>query len=346
MPQPEGRGLTQNFSPRLTNLALSYLPQQDMLIGRKVFPAVGVGAASGEYNILPRGEFLRLQAKELANHEAPPIGGFKFSKDTYSVKEWGLSANWTQRDLNAAEVGGISAAKLVEMKTQFVTFQAHLHLEKQVADLVRTAANWTVSLTGVAASPGASEFLQWNDASSDPIALVKQQKLAMQLATGFRPNRMLMGQAVVDALCEHPDLIDRVKYTGSNGSPAKINKAALAELFEVDEILVPGAVLNSAQEGASDSVDWLWGKDVFLWFAPAAASMELPSAGYRFNWTGAVDSGGVGPAPHGARLNSEGLYIARYRENRPAAEFVESRWYGVPKVTGADLGILLKSAVA
>ncbi len=344
MPMPEGQGLRQNFNPRLTTMAIGYLPKQEDLIGRRVFPGITVGASSGEYNILPRGEWLRVQGKKLANNEAPPLGGFKFDKDVYSVDEYGLSANWTQRDLNNAEVGGISASRLKTMKTSFVTFQAHLALEIDIASLVRTDANWTFVKTGVAATPTTNEFLQWNDPASTPVSDIKTWKLAVQLATGIRPDRAIFTRPIMDALEEHPDIIDRIKFTGTSGSPAKVNQQTITELLDLKEILVPDAVKNTGEEGATDVIDWIWGKDAFLFYAPMSPSMEEPSAGYRFNW-GSAD-GYVGPQPFGRGTNAEGLYIANYTTNRPAAEWVESRWYTVPKVTAASLGVRIKTAVA
>lgn len=344
MPRPEGAGLTQNFSPRLSRLAISYLPTMAGMIGRQVFPGVTVGSATGEYNILPREEWIRLQGKKLANNEPPPLGGFAFTKDTFSVAEYGLAANWTQRDLNNADVGMIGAARLRSLKTQFVTFQAQLALEKDVADMVRTDANWGFVETGVSASPSTNEFLQWNDASSDPVSDIDAWKLLVFYATGFTPNRMVLPKEAINALKLHPDIIDRIKYTGSSGAPARVNLQTLTELFELDQILVPQSVYNSANEGATATIVSLWGKDAFLFYAPMAPSMEEPSAGYRFNW-GAAD-GYVGPQPFGRGVNAEGLYIANYQTDRPAAEWVESRWYTVPKVTGANLGVRIKTVVA
>jgi hypothetical protein len=346
MPQPEGSGLTQAFSPRLTNMAIGYLPGMTEFIGDKIFPAVPVGAQAGEYNIFPRGEFLRVQGKKLANNEAPPLGTFNFSKGNYTVDEYGLSANWTQRDLNAAAVGGIGAGKLKSMKTQFVTFQARLSMEIDMAAVVRTSGNWTTNQTGVSSGPSTNQFIQWDQSTSDPVTNVKAWKEVMRLATGFVPNKMQLSQAAINALSEHPDIIDRVKYTGGNNSPAKVNKAALTELFEVDEIVVSLAVKNTANEGAADAISDIWGKDGFLWYTPGAPSMELPSAGYRFNWVAGMDSDAVGPQPWGRGLNGEGLYINNYTTDRPAAEWVESRWYTVPKVTGAGLGMLLIGVTA
>jgi hypothetical protein len=344
MPRPEGAGLTQNFSPRLGRLAISYLPSNKGFIGSRVFPNVPVGAAAGEYNILPRGAWLRRQGKKLANNEAPPLGGFDFTKSTYSVDEYGVAANWTQRDLNNADVGMIGAGRLRTLKTRFVTFQAQLALEYDIQTLVRTDANWTYVKTGVAASPTTNEFLQWNDASSDPVSDIDTWKLAVFYATGFMPNRMILPMEAINALKLHPDIIDRIKYTGTGASPARVNLTTLKELFELDEILVPMAVHNTANEGATDVIVSLWGKDAFLFYAPMSPSMEEPSAGYRFSWAAA--DGYVGPQPFGRGLNAEGLYIANYTTDRPAAEWVESRWYTTPKVTGASLAVRIKTVVA
>jgi hypothetical protein len=344
MPRPEGQGLRQNFVPRLTTMAIGYLPDMNQFIGRRMFPNLTVGAQSFEYNIFPRGEWLRPQGKKLANAEAAPLGGFKFDKGLGSVDEYGVAANWTNRDLNNAEVGGISSVQLKNMKTLFVTFQAVLALEIDMANLVRTDANWTLVKTGVASAPSTNQFLQWNDPASDPVSNVKAWKLEMLLSVGQEPNRFQITQEILNALSEHPDIIDRVKYTGTSDSPAKVNLQSIQALFEIDNMTVPKSVQNTAQEGAADAIAFIWGKDAFLYFAPDAPSIEQPSAAYRFSW-GAAD-GYTGPQPFGRGVNAEGLYIANYVTNRPSAEWVESRWYTVPKVTGAGLGIRLKTVVA
>lgn len=344
MPRPEGQALRQQFTPRLTTMAIGYLGGFAELIGKDMFPGLAVGAESGEYNIFPRGEWLRRQGKKLANGEPAPLGGFKFDKGLYSVGEYGVAANWTQRDLNNADVGGIGSVNLKNMKTRFVTQQAALEVEVAIAEMVRTDANWGFVKTGVASSVGANQFLQFNDPASDPIALFKAWKLEMQLATGFRPNRFQITRPILDALTEHPDLIDRVKYTGGKDNPAKITIEALKSLLEIEHIYVPESVQNVAQEGAADDIQWIWGKDAFLYYAPDQASKEVPSAAYRMNWVAA--DGYVGPQPEGRGVNAEGLFIANYTTKRPWAEWVESRWYTEPKVTGANLGMRLKDVVA
>ena len=343
MPMPEGRRLTQNVSPVLTNMAMSYLPGLTQFVARRVFPRVTVNAPTGVYNVLPRGDFLRPVVKKLANNEAAPIGGFNFDQDVYDTAEYGIAANWTDRDLVKANVGGIGAAGLIRAKVLYVTIQSLLGLEIDTANIIRTAANWAGSVTGVAAAPGAGQTLQWSNPASDPIGWVKDIVLAQSLATGFPINKAIIPPAVIRQLTEHPDFIDRVKYGGNNGRPAQVSMEAIQDLLGIPEIIVPGGVVNLAEEGLADQIDWIWGKDMWFGHTPDSPSMEMPSAGYHFAWNG---QDGTVPAPFQGQANENGLFIRRYTTDRPAAYFVESRYYTVPKATAPALGYLFKDAVA
>jgi hypothetical protein len=343
MPMPEGRRLTQNVSTVLTNMAMSYVPGLTQFIAGRVFPNISVDAPTGLYNILPRGDFIRPEVKKLANNEAAPIGGFNFTQATYDTGEYGIAASWTDRDLAVAGVSKFGGARLISAKVLYVTIQSLLGLEIDTAAIIRTAANWAGTSDGVAAAPGAGQFLRWSDPTSDPIGQVKDIILAQWLATGFKPNKIIMPPTVIRHLTEHPDLIDRIKYTGSPNSPTKVNMRSIADLFEIDDIEVPGGVVNLGKEGAADNISWIWGNDVWIGHTTPTPSMEMPSAGYHFSWNGTE---GYGPQPFQGPRNEQGLFIRRYTENRPAAYFVESRYYTTPKATAAGMGYLLTNVVA
>jgi len=83
MPMPEGSQLNRGFSPILTAMGMSYLPtfapNENGLggfVAGKLFKPVHVGGPVGQYPIFSRADFLRLEAKRLANGEPAPIGGF------------------------------------------------------------------------------------------------------------------------------------------------------------------------------------------------------------------------------------------------------------------------------
>ena len=99
------------------------------------------------------------------------------------------------------------------------------------------------------------------------------------------PNRLTLGYDTFNALKDHPDLLERVKYTGSTANPAQVNERVLAELFGFDEVLVLKAAYNKAEEGQNNDFDFICDpKGALLSYAPASPRIDEPSAGYIFAW--------------------------------------------------------------
>ena len=105
----------------------------------------------------------------------------------------------------------------------------------------------------MAASPSTNEVLQWNDASSTPIEDVRAYSDTIHGLTGKRPNKLTMGREVWTQLVDHPDLVDRIKYSGSVGNtvPAMVSRMAVASILELDEVLVADGIQNTAAENPS-----------------------------------------------------------------------------------------------
>ncbi len=344
MSQPEFRGLIHSYSPLLTTLAISYIPKQTDYIAKDLFPGVPVANSFGIYKKIPRGAFLRPVAKKLANKEAAPLGGFEYQEANFNVETYGLATDWTDRDLNAADVGGIGSAQLIRHKTLYVTQQALLRREIDTAALVRLTGSWTVNYTGVASAPSSVQFIKWSDyTGSDPVADVLRWKEDFKLRTGFYPNVLMLAPKVWRSLSQHPDLMDRVKYGGNNDRPATVTLQAVAGLFEIEKIIIPGGVVNSAEEGQADVIGYIWGDDCWIGYVSDAPSTETPSAGYHFLWTGAGVASS--PVPFQGQVNNEGMHIRRYIDQRTAAYYVESRLFSTANITAADLGSTIKSVI-
>ena len=148
------------------------------------------------------------------------------------------------------------------------------------------------------------------------------------------PNKLTLGVAVYDALLDHPDIIDRIKYGQTPGAPAMANEQILAQLFEVDEVLVSRGIVNSSPQGVAESNGFITGNNALLTFSPATPSIFQPSAGYTLSWTGYL-----GSAPQGFR-------IKRFRIERLEVDRVEVAMAFDQKVVGSDLGFFFESAVA
>ncbi len=356
MPMPEGSQLNQNVSGVLTTVALSFIPKMDAFVGKNIFPFVPVGAQTAQFNIWKQGDFLRRQMRALGNAEPTPRAGFSTGTGTYKTAKYGIGTSYTAQDLAEARRGGLSDQMLVNNKTYFVTFQAMLELEMQVANIVQTSGNWTTVLSGVtSAAVLGTSFLQWDLPSSQPIDDVMAAREAMRLLTGFAPNKMVMGQQVWLALRKNPQLISRIVYSGTQEKPTEITLQLLKALFEMDDIQVGTQVYNTTPEGQADSFSYIWGKYVWLGYVTDAPSIDNPSAGYTFGWVGAATAGlpqgaaaGPGPNDFGSTPNADvpGLFIREYPENNPAQMVIESQLWATPNAVSASLGTLMTGVIS
>jgi hypothetical protein len=131
--------------------------------------------------------------------------------------------------------------------------------------------------------------------------------------TGQEPRVMVVARNVYDALLDHVDVIDRLKYGQTPGSPAIATKAALAALFDLDEIIVSSAIENTAMEGVANVHAFIVPAGVaLLLYRPPTPGLLTPAPGYHFSWRG-LDGA----------FNDLGTAIARYRMELKRADRVE-----------------------
>jgi hypothetical protein len=360
MPMPEGSQLSQDFSPILTTLSMSFLPKfapaangLGGFVAAQIFKNVSVGSPDGTFPVFSRADFMRIEAKKLANGEPAPIGGFGVSKAAYSTDNYGIAANWTARDLAEARRGGYAEAKIIRAKTLYVTGQCIMRREIDTATLIQTAANWTLTYAGVTAAPTGPQFVQWDQVASSPVDDVIVWGQAMFDLCGFRPNTMVIPRLVWNALRRNQSLIDRIKYGGTMDKPTQITLQQLKALFEIDDIYVVEAQYNSAPENLAAVYASIWAtKTMWLgYIAPGDnPDGEEPSAGYAFTWDGSglgLPAGaGTGPASFDAVANPDGIFIRNYDTKRPAARYVEAELWTTPNVTAADLGMTMTAVIA
>lgn len=363
MPRPEGSQLNQNVNPILTNMAIGFLPDAEKpssagglgYVGRGVFPSLPVASPSGMYNVWKRGDFLRRGGKKIANGEAPPVEGFATGSGNYSVDSWGVSTAYTARDLAEGRRAGISEGTLRTNKTKFVTLKGMLELELKVATFCQTSGNWTNTVAGVAANPVVgTSFMQWNQAGSQPVEDLIYWKEKMRLTSGFAPNKMVIPIQVWNTMRSNAELLSRITYSGTMDRPTQVSLQQVKDLFEIQNIVIAEGVYNTAVEGQVDAFGYIWGKSIWMGYVTDAPSLDQPSAGYNFAWTGDATAGlpaGVdglgneGPAQFGSTLSPEGLFIRTYDTVRPAMRYIDAEMYTQPNVTAADLGMTFTAVV-
>ena len=196
---------------------------------------------------------------------------------------------------------------------------------------------WGTEYTGAASSPGTGELLQWSDANSQPIENIRAAKTDMLEATGEEANVMVVSQRVADALADHPDIVDRIKYSGGvgNQNPARTTVQALAQLFEVDRIVVMRGIQNTAAEGDTEANSFIGGKHAALFHVAPTPGLMTPSAGYTFTWSG-----------YQGAANEFGMSIERREVDNIKATEIEAEMAYVHKLVAADLGVFFNGIVA
>jgi hypothetical protein len=311
----------------LTNVAIAYFQNASVFIADKVFPNIPVQKQSDLFWKYIRADWNRGKYKIRAPVTESVGAGFGTERDTYYADVWALHNDISDQTRANAD----SVFSLDRDATNFLMMQGLISRELSFAAKFLVAGVWGNEATGVASAPGAGEFISWDDAGSTPIEDVRSAKRVIQSTTGFLPNILTLGAAVYDTLIDHPDIVDRIKYGGGPGAPAIINKAALAALFEVDQVLVSEAFTNTSD---SDEVnEMVMGNDALLTYSPATASSLMPSAGYTFSWTGYLGA------------SDQGVRVKKFRMEELAADRVEAEMAYEQKMVAPDLGYFFEDAI-
>lgn len=316
----------------LTNISVGYMQDQDIYVADKVFPTVPVQHQSNLYWKYNKSEWRRNEVQKRAPSTESVGAGWRMDEDSYYAHVYAL-----HKDIDdQLRANADSVFSLNRDATRFVTDQLLLHREIDWVNTYFAAGVWDVELDGAASSPGAGEFLQWDQAGSTPIEDITEQKIAMAEQTGFMPNKLVMGAYVEHSLQHHADILDRIKYT----QRGQVTRELLASLFGVDEILVPMATQNSgpfmqtvAATESEASYSFTHGKNALLVYANPSPSLMTPSGGYTFEWTGYAGS------------NARGLRIKNFRMELIASDRIEGEMAYDMKVVAPDVGALFAGAV-
>lgn len=307
----------------LTNISLAIMQDPENFIADRVFPQIPVSKQSDLYREYPRGAFNRDQMEKRAPGAQSAGVGYETSTTPYFADVWALHHDVDeQTEENADEEVDLD-------------FEATALLSQQA--LINRDARWSASffVTGVWTNEETLAGMdQWSDfTNSSPLVKIEEKKVEMGADTGLEPNTLVLGRRVWEQLKNHPELVGRLDR-GQTTGPAKVLLQSLANLMELDRILVSRSIVNSAAEGAADSHDYIMGRNALLLYVPDAPGRYTPSAGYTFTWRGFSGA------------NAAGTRMKRFEMRPEASRRVEIESSYDQKVISADLGSMLINAVA
>lgn len=305
----------------LSNFSVSWRQEQKYFVAQQAATGISVTYESDKFAVYPPGYFWRDEAEVRPLGGRPVQVGYKVSHDNYLAEEWALEHTIDDRQRRNAA----SPFDLDESGTMLLEGKQLIREDRIWCQKFFKAGVWSHD------RQGGQHFTPFNDASSTPISVIDQQKVAMLQATGKMPNTLILGVNVHMALRTNPDIVDRLKYT-QTGIASTEN---LAALFEVQNIGMAASLYNAAAEGADDDFEFIADPNaMWLGYIEPTARMDAPTAIARFGWTGLIP---------GATQPNGGV-ITRGRDDRAYSDWIHSRNAFDYKLVSADLGIFFQYA--
>lgn len=297
--------------PVLTEVSVKYSNQN--LIAERVFPRMNVKEKTGYYYTFDKSNF-KIEESYRAPHARANRVDYGFSKTAYGpLTERSLEAaiDWEERD--SYPVNSDIYADSVETVSERMALAHESEVATMLGDTAQVTQNVTLSGTD-----------QWSDFSnSDPFANIETGRAAIHASVMRDPNVLILGKQVWDKVKHHPDLIDRL----SNSSVRVLTRELLAALLEVEEVIIGDAMYNSADEGQTASMSYVWGKNAVLAVVDRNVRPKMVTVGLT--------------------LTMDGFrYVDRWTEEGTKEDFVRVNDYYDPTFVASGAAYLIKNAVA
>jgi len=304
----------------LTQVAINY--GNPLYVWPECLPIVPVEKQSDKYYVFDRADIFRNEAKKRPVGGAAPRGGYRLSTESYSCEPYAFAEELPDEVRENAD----SAIQPEINATKRAMDKVLLAMEIEIANGIFKSGVWGTTVNG--ASSG-GDFVYWDTyASSTPIADIQSGRQTVLLNAGMKPNVLVLGFEVYEALKEHPDITAKVRYSTLAGQPAMVTKELLAQIFEVDKVLVGEAVYNSAPEGQTASMSYVWPKHALLAYVAQSPARDMPSAGYTFRW------------------KDKDVVVQTWREDANHQDVYEAESYLDFKITSTVCGYFYNGAVS
>lgn len=317
----------------LTNMSVAHFQPDDWFVSPFVFPILPVQLSTSYYYIFDKGDLARdnVQRKPEFGKVTPMMFGSK--QELYSCEVDQIIVGIDQiSTLNYQRSGAPGIIDPRRAKVRIATEQLKLHMDRVFADAYFKSGVWTNEWAGVTTTPSGKQFYKFSDSNCDPVKFIGDRRVEMMREGRRKPNVLALGVEAYEALKNNASILDRVKYSGSTANPATINANVLAQVFEIDRVVVLNSTYNKGGYG-STSMDFVCdSKGALLAYAAPNPAIDEVTAGYTFAWD----------------MLGNGQYLAfdQYEgEKGTHTEFIEGLLSYTPKKVCDELGVFMKECV-
>ena len=240
--------------PRLTQIAMAF--QQPGMIADEVCPRVPVPAELFEYTKVSEKERLAIPDTKIGRTGHANQVEFSSFNEQDRVEDHGLEAPIALRDIDTAAAAGAMDPR--DIAIPGIMELMYLKREKEVADLVTTAANYAsgykLTLDGTAGK------YHFDDVTNGtPLAQMEDAMDGMLV----RPNTMVVDRLTLTKIKRHPEVVARIFPTAVTTS-GQVTTQQLADALELERILVGSAWYDTGKKGQAQVNARMWGNALAL----------------------------------------------------------------------------------
>jgi len=252
--------------PVLSEVSIRYSNDPNDFLAEKVFPILPV--------IKKTGFVFKYDKSNLKSVSSLRTGSSRASRVNYGLTKTAygpLLEHSLEIDIEK-DIMDMYDTPLEPQTDATLTVTEMFELEKEVAlaALLATTGTFTQNVT-------LSGTSQWSDFdNSTPFIDIETGVSTIILNAAKTPNTILMGYHVWSKLKNHPDMLERVKYS----QLGVLTESILSDLINIPNILIGKVVQNTAADGQTDAMGFVWGKNAWLLYVSPTPQIRSISAGY------------------------------------------------------------------
>jgi hypothetical protein len=317
------------IDPVLTGIAMAYRNPASSYIADLVLPRMTPFEKEAfTYNKWTLAEGYTVPDTKVGRKSSPNEVEFTAARTPSQTADYGLDDILPVPDIANAAGTVDPRNHAVETLTDLIMIDR----EVRVAGLIFAAGTYpganTVTLSGTS---------QWSDfTNSNPISDIMT---ALDTPV-LRPNVAIFGRATFSKLIQHPKINNAV--VGNAPNAGVVRRQQIAELFELEEVLVGESFVNTAKKGQAATMSRVWGKHAaFIYRNPLTRDVDGPiTFGFtaQFNPPGSPTAPGL--AARFAGSMPEPKTGLRGSERIRVGESVKE------EISANDLGYFIQNAVA
>ena len=262
------------INKELTQIALAY--KNEEYIADAILPRVTVGKQEFSYLKHTKADRFTVPDTNMGRKSRANEVEFSAEEVDSSTRDYGLAAVVPQADIDNDTDNQVNPlGSHAEGLTDLVLLDREIRVATMVLDAANYAAANKTTLVGND---------QWSDfTNSDPIDDI----MTALDACFMRPNNAVFGHDVWTKLRQHPKVI---KATNKNsGDVGLAARQAVAELLELQNIIVGMSRYNSAKPGQTASYGRAWGKSALFFYKNPTATPKMGlTFGMTAQWGGRV----------------------------------------------------------